>query len=309
MLKTSLLAAAAAFVTVAAMPVASYAQDLGTRQIVVDPSGGGGNGGGAGNGSGGGTGGGGQNGSGGGLKKPAIIAPVAAVPTGADAGAAPAGAGAASATGGAPVAAINANPAGGQPDALDAIVGAPAGGNTATLDAVAPGQPAAPAVAPAGPAAPDGANPPAAAAAGPPAPAGANPAGAAAAVALAPAAAAASIKSVDGLIGALQTGGFKVDLDHRAQNGDYYLLVTSPKDQSFGYLLTVDANTGKVLVKEKVDPADYGYDAATPDYGKPKGYDQPADQQSDDYSNDNSYGGGNSYGDDSGSYGSGNSKY
>jgi hypothetical protein len=302
-LKTSLLAVAAAFVTMTAAPIASHAQDLGTRQIVVDPTGAGAGGG---DGSGGGTGGGDRNGTGGGLKKqPEIIAPAGAAPAGAaSADAAPAAAvpgaaaadaaaaasGAATATPtdktkvDAPVAAVGANPAAGKPGSLDAIVGQPAGGATATLDAITSGQP------------------------GAGAPADAKPAGAAPAVA-AVNPAGPPIKSADGLIGALQTGGFKVDVDHRDQNGDYYLVVTNPKDHSFGYLLTVDDKSGKVLVKEKIDPADYGYYGASPDYGKAKDYGQPTDQSGDSSTDDNSYGGGNSYGGDSGGYGSGSSKY
>jgi hypothetical protein len=297
-LKTSLLTAAAAFVIMAAAPLSSHAQDLGTRQIVVDPAGAG-----AGDGSGGGTGGGGQNGTGGGLKKkPEIIAPAGGAPVGAaSADAAPAaaapGAAAADAAAGAsgaaiatptdktkvdsPVAAVGANPAAGKPASLDAIVGQPAGGSTATLDAITSGQPAAGAAV------------------------DAKPAGAAPAVA---APAGAPIQSVDGLIGALQTGGFTVDVDHRDQNGDYYVVVTTPKDHSFGYLLTVD-NSGKILVKEKIDPADYGYYGASPDYGKAKDYGQPTDQTGDGSTDDNSYGGGNSYGGSSGGDGSGSSKY
>ena len=109
-----------------------------------------------------------------------------------------------------------------------------------------------------------------------------------------------AIKSVDGLIGALRTGGFVVDIDHRDNKGDYYLVVTAPKDHALGYLLTVDDKNGSILEKKKIDPTAYGYYAETPDYGKPKEYSQPDDHSGNDSGGDNSYGGGSSGGGGSG---------
>jgi hypothetical protein len=116
-------------------------------------------------------------------------------------------------------------------------------------------------------------------------------------------AAPAPVKSVDGLIGAIKTAGFAVEIDHRDQSGDYYLVVTSPKDHALGYLLTVEDKSGKILSKDKIDPTDYGYYGGTSNTGKAPDYGQPDDQIGASYPNDKASDGDSGYG------GPGNSNY
>lgn len=284
MLKTSLLAAAAFAIVAVTGSVNSYAQQDGSRQIVVDPVPGSGKGPGTGGGAGNGTGGGGGLGTGGGKKTPTIIAPVVVKPGNDE--------GLAIATGNpteskkivvdpAPIIS-KAEPATVEPDPLDAIIG------PATTETVTEGAPVIE-------------NAPA--------------------IETAPAAIAsttATVESPDELIVLLKSKGFQVEIDRKEKDGDYVLVVSSAKDTVSGYLVVVDHAHGKVIAKQKIDLADYGY--ATPQkYAAPKKYEHAKEpyeaheeyeyeaegEYEEDHSYDNSYDGGHedkSYGGSSSGY-------
>jgi hypothetical protein len=254
-LKTSLLTAAAAFVIMAAAPISSHAAEDKLRQIVVDPSAGGG------------------NGTGDANDKKLTILPLVVAPPPGSASVDPVSIGVD----------VGAGSAGGATDKVHVVVAPvgtlvdkPAIGGADALDAITADQP------------------------GAGVPVDVKPTDGKPVVETAKAAAP-PVKDADGLIGALKTGGFAVDIDHRDQSGDYYLVVTSPKDHALGYLLTVEDKSGKVLSKEKIDPTDYGYYGGSSDTGKDQDYGQPHDQTGASYANEKGSGG------DSGYSGSGNS--
>lgn len=278
MLKTSLLAAAAFAIVAVAGSVTSYAQQDGSRQIVVEPGGAGsGKGPGTGGGGGNGTGGGDGLGTGGGKKTPTIIAPVVVKPGNDE--------GPDIATGNPteskkivvdPTPIISkAEPAIVEPDPLDAIIG-PAPTETVTEEA--PAIETAPAVI---------------------------------------ASTTATVESPDELIVLLKSKGFQVEIDRKEKDGDYVLVVSSEKDTVSGYLIVVDHAHGKVIARQKIDLADYGY-AKPQKYAAPKKYEHAEEpyeaheeyeyeskgEYEEDNSYDNSYDGGHedkSYGGSSGS--------
>jgi hypothetical protein len=107
----------------------------------------------------------------------------------------------------------------------------------------------------------------------------------------------ATVGSPDELIVFLKSMGYQVEIDRKEKDGDYVLVVSSEKDKVSGYLLVVDHAHGKVVAKQKIDLADYGY-ARPEKYAKPQKYEhakEPYEGGHDEYEADGGYEEGNSY--------------